>query len=82
MEDLFGEVLNAIKDKMTITFTAKNVAYGDRFLIFTPYCRKQKVTFHTNCVPYWVEFEGDEPMRLEECPESFFRSILKNIPNK
>ena len=76
---LFDEVLKKIEDGMQITFTPKNVAYGDTFLIFNKYCRKQTITFHTKCVPFWIEFDGDEPMRLEECPDSFFESILKNI---
>lgn len=79
--DLFSEVLNKIYDGMSITFTPKNVAYGDRFLIFSAY-KKIKVTFHTKGVPYWIDFDGDEPMRLEDCPESFFESILKNLPKK
>jgi len=76
--DLFSEVLRKIKDGMEITFTPKNVAYGDNFLIFSAY-KKITCKFHTNRVPYWVEFDGDEPMLLENCPESFFESILKNV---
>jgi hypothetical protein len=78
MYDLFSEVLDKIQDGMTITFTPKNVAWGDDFLIFSA-TKKIKVTFHTACVPFWIEFDGDEPMLLENCPESFFESILKNI---
>lgn len=76
--DLFSEVLGKIKDGMKITFTKDNVAYGDDFLIFS-YCEKQTVTFHTKSVPYWIEFDGDEPMLLENVPNSFLRSILQNI---
>lgn len=76
--DLFNQVLDRIKDGMEITFTPQNVAEGDNFLIFSA-CRKQTITLHTNRVPFWIEFDGDEPMRLEDCPTSFFRSILKNI---
>ena len=77
MYDLFSEVISKIKDGMEITFTPENVAWGDHFLIFSA-CKEIKVTFHTKYVPYWVEFDGDEPMRLEDCPESFFESILLN----
>ena len=77
--DLFGEVLDKIYDGLTITFTPKNVAYGDNFLIYSAY-KKIKVTFHTTSVPFWIDFDGDEPMLLENCPNSFFESILKNIP--
>lgn len=81
MADIFSEVLDKIYDGLTITFTAKKMAEGDHFLLFG-YYKKQKVTFHTNSVPYWIDFDGGSPMRLEDCPESFYRSILKNIPNK
>lgn len=76
--DLFSQVLDKIYDGLKITFTPHNVADGDNFLIFSA-CRKQTITFHTNRVPFWIEFDGDEPMRLEDCPTSFFSSILKNI---
>jgi len=78
MRDLFNEVISKIKDGMSITFTLENIADGDDFLILYP-DRPCTVTFHTKSVPYWVDFEGEEPMRLEDCPESFYRSILKNI---
>lgn len=78
-EDLFGQVLDKIYDGLKITFTPKNVAYGDRFLLFNSYRRKQTITFHTNSVPYWIDFDGDEPMLLEDCPDSFYRSILQNV---
>lgn len=77
--DLFIEVMQKIKDGQKIVFTPDNVADGDNFLIFGSWRKKQEVTFHKNRVPYWVEFDGDEPMRLEDCPTSFFKSILKNI---
>lgn len=80
--DLFSEVLDKIYDGLKIKFTPKNVAYGDRFLLFNDYRKSQTITFHTNSVPYWIDFDGCEPMRLEDCPESFFESILKNIPKK
>jgi len=76
--DLFNEVINKIKDGLSITFTPKNVAYGDGFVIFSGR-RKQKVTFHTNNVPYWIDFDGDEPMLLENVPDSFLESILLNL---
>ena len=71
MNDLFSQVLDVIHDGMKITFTPNNVAWGDHFLIFSAYKK-------TNSVPYWIDFDGDEPMLLENCPESFFESILLN----
>ena len=76
--ELFSKVLGKLKDGMKITFTPSNVAAGDSFLIFSC-CEKQTVTFHTRRVPFWMEFEDDEPMLLEDAPDSFYRSILKNI---
>ena len=77
MNDLFSQVLDVIRDGMQITFTPDNVAYGDRFLIFSTY-KSCTITFHTKSVPFWIDFDGGEPMLLEDCPESFFESILLN----
>lgn len=77
--DLFNEVLSKVKDGMSITFTKDNVAYGDDFLILG--CRGHEsctVTFKRKGL-LWVEFSNDEPMLLENCPDSFYESILKNI---
>lgn len=76
---LFSKVLDAIHDGMQIAFTEQNVADGDNFLIFNDDNEQTIVTFHTKSVPYWVEFNNDEPMLLENCPDSFLRSIIKNI---
>jgi hypothetical protein len=75
--EIFEKLLKVIYDGLEITFTPNNVAAGDHFLIFSA-TKEIKVTFHTKNVPYWLEFDGDEPMLLENCPESFFRSIIKN----
>ena len=80
--DLFDRVLDALGEKedgFKITFTPKNVAYGDNFLIFSAH---KKITCEFNCgwSGIWaVMFDGDEPMLLEDCPDSFYESILKNI---
>ena len=76
---LFGEVLSKIKDGITFTFSVDNIAEGDDFLIFNDNKEKTIITIHTKFVPYWVEFSNDEPILLEDCPDSFLRSILKNI---
>ena len=76
--DTFSELLDLIRDGMTITLTKKDCVPWDNFLIFSA-CKKQTITIHTNCVPYWVEFDGDEPMLLENCPESFFDTLIANI---
>ena len=76
---LFSEVISKIKDGMELVLTPNNVATDDDFLIFNEDTDKTTIKFHTNRVPYWVEFSNDEPILLENCPQSFLRSILKNI---
>lgn len=81
--DLFDEVLDIIygyegEGDLKITFTPDNVAEGDRFLIFSAY-KSITCTFITSC-PILVLFDCDEPMLLEDCPDSFLRSIIKNAP--
>ena len=76
---LFSLVLGKIKEGTTITFNQDNVAEGDDFLIFNNDDDQTTITFHTRSVPYWVEFSNDEPMLLENVPDSFLRSILKNL---
>lgn len=76
--DLFSKVLMKIEDGMTITFTKNNIAEGDDFLIFSA-SKSIAVTFKQPNDLWWVLFDGDEPMLLENVPDSFLRSILKNI---
>ena len=78
-QDLFWEVLCKMKDGLTITFTKDNVAEGDTFLIFGCGYNSHKITFRQPGDLWWVCFENDEPILLENCPKSFLRSILKNI---
>lgn len=75
----FMKLLSVLKDGMKFTLRKEDCVDGDRFLIFSNYRPFQTITLHTNCVPFWVEFDGDEPMRLEECPETFFATLRKNI---
>lgn len=76
---LFEQVLSQIKEGMSITFTKESVADGDDFLIFGRGFDHCKVTFKRPCDLWWVYFENDEPMLLENVPDSFLRSILRNI---
>ena len=78
MDTIFSLLLSKIEDGMTFTLTKKDCAPFDDFLIFSA-CRKQVITLHTRSVPYWVEFDGDEPMLLENCPITFFQTLLRNI---
>lgn len=77
--DLFDKVLSVLKDGMKITFTPNNIWAGDDFLLFGYGYTKQTLTFKTFGDLWYVIFEGDEPMLLEDCPDSFYRSILKNV---
>ena len=80
--DTFEKVLHALNKKGSgyeITFDKNNVAEHDDFLILY---RDRKITCKFTCgwTGVWrVWFDGDEPMLLEDCPDSFFDSILKNI---
>ena len=76
--NIFSLLLSKIEDGMTFTLTKKDCAFADDFLIFNKYCRRQTITIHTSC-PYWVEFDGDEPMLLEDCPATFWQTLLLNI---
>ena len=77
--DLFSKVLGKLKEGLTITFTKSNIAEGDRFLIFGCGYDSCTVTFKRPRDLWWVCFDNDEPMLLENVPDSFLRSILKNI---
>ena len=81
--DLFGKVLDIIfgydgEGDLTITFTPDNVAEGDRFLIFSAH-KSITCTFIARS-PIVVLFDCDEPILLEDCPDSFYESIIKNAP--
>jgi len=76
--DLFCKVLDVLEEGMKITFTPDNIADGDDFLLFGYGYTKQTLTFKRMGDLWVVVFENDEPMLLENCPDSFYRSILKN----
>jgi len=75
----FSKLLSVIKNGMKITLSQMDCVCGDNFLIFSDYRPYQTITLHTNRVPYWIDFDGDEPMLLEDCPEAFFTTLRKNI---
>lgn len=78
---LFSQLLSKLTNGLTITFNRHNVAFGDDFLIFGPARPEQKITFRRHGDLWYIFFEDDEPMLLEDAPDSFFESILKNIDN-
>ena len=77
--NLFCKVLEVLEDGMKITFTPDNIADGDDFLLFGYGYLKQTITFKRMGNLWGVIFENDSPMLLEDCPESFYESILKNV---
>lgn len=77
--DEFSKLISLIKDGMSIPLTKKKCVQFDDFLIFNQHRRKQTVTIHCKSVPYWIDFDGDEPMLLEEIPRLFIWTLIKNI---
>lgn len=78
VKDIYWEVLIRLHEGLEITFTEENIYPYDTFLILGRH--------HSSCTcrfEQWgcwmVLFDGDEPMRLEECPTTFFKSILLNL---
>lgn len=77
--ELFGKLLENLKVGMEFIFTPKNVFPGDDFLIFSAYDEIKMTYKRTNWGIAWLEFDCDEPMLLENTPDSFRRTILLNI---
>lgn len=76
---LFGKVLSKIREGMSITFTKDNIADGDHFLILGCGYDQCTITFKRPGDLWWICFDNDEPILLENVPDGFLRSILKNI---
>ena len=78
MESPFSQVLGLLSKhgRLELTFNKENVAKGDSFLIFSAY-PEQKIKIGWIGDLVWVIFDGDSPMLLENCPESFLESIIK-----
>ena len=78
--ELFVNILKKLVDGMAIIFTPNNVANGDKFLIFGSWRKQIVCKFKRRSDGVWkVYFDGGEPMLLEDCPTSFYESILLNI---
>ena len=81
--DYFGAVLaklfNGYMDK-SIVLTEENVHPTDHFLLLGKHAHESiTITFKNHGGIIYVYFDCDEPMRLEECPTSFYRTLLKNM---
>ena len=81
--DTFGTLLNKLKgmENKSITLTEKDIYRGDRFLIFGFGYDSHTITFKKRKDGVWfIFFNNDEPIILEECPTSFFLTLIKNLP--
>jgi hypothetical protein len=76
--DTFSQLISLAKDGMRIPLTKEKCVPFDDFLIFNARCRKQVITIHTNDL-FWIDFDGSEPMLLENTPQLFQWTLLKNI---
>ena len=77
--ELFMAVLNGLTNGLEITFTKDNVDKEDDWLNLRTYPEITAKFTKTKSGIWWVTFDGDERMMLENCPNSFLRSIYKNL---
>lgn len=77
---LFQKVLEGLRDGLSITFNRSNIAFGDDFLIFNEAHPEITVTFRRPGDLWWMYFDCDEPMLLEDAPTEFLESICRNLP--
>ena len=80
-EKVFDKVLDLMSKhgELKITFTPENVAEGDDFLIFSAW-QTHTCTIKFVSSGIMVFFDHDDPLHLEDCPDSFLESIVKNAP--
>lgn len=77
--ELFDKLLENLKVGMEFTFTPENIYPYDNFLIFSAYDEIKMKYKRTDWGVSYLEFDCDEPMYLENTPDSFRRTILLNI---
>jgi hypothetical protein len=79
--ELFLSVLAKIRTMIgkSITLTREDVASGDTFLIFSAY-DSHTITFKRRYDGVIVLlFDNDDSILLEDCPDSFLRTLIKNL---
>ena len=76
---LFTKVLSKLYEGLSITFTKGNIDKDDHFLILGSGHDSCTVTFRRPGELWWVCCEHDEPILLEDVPDTFLRSILINL---
>ena len=63
----------------SITLTKEDIASGDTFLIFSAY-DSHTITFKRRYDGVIVLLlDNDERILLEDCPDSFFYTLIKNL---
>lgn len=81
--DYFGAVLTKLYDgymNKSIVLTEDNVHPTDHFLLLGEFAHESiTISFKNHRGIIYVYFDCDEPMRLEDCPTSFYRTLLKNM---
>ena len=78
---LFSRVLDKIYPMIgkSITLTPNDIVAGDNFLIFSAY-DSHTITFKKRYDGVIVLlFDHDDPILLEECPDSFLETLNKNL---
>ena len=79
--DLFSRVLDKIYPMIgkSITLTPNDIVAGDRFLIFSAY-DSHTITFTRNFGGViTLLFDHDDPILLEDCPDSFLKTLDYNL---
>lgn len=78
--ELFSNVLLRIRNGQETSFVAtpSNVSVDDDFLVFSAYDQQKITLVRADLVR--VFFEHDDSMLLEDCPESFYKTLIKNLP--
>lgn len=79
--ELFLSVLAKIRTMIgkSITLTKEDVASGDTFLIFSAY-DSHTITFKRRYDGVIVLLlDNDDSILLEDCPDSFLRTLIKNL---
>ena len=80
------EVMDKVFDKLrgmenkSITLTKEKLHPTDNFIILGYGYDECTITFKRRYDGIWVvHFSNDDPILLEDCPMSFFHTLLKNL---
>lgn len=76
--ELYDIILGKASDGQSLVLTKDDIAPGDGFLNLNGF-PKVTVTFRMDTVPFRLEFDNDEPMRLDELPTRFLETLVRNL---